>query len=97
MKLSEMNEHQKIATKFIAEAMSDLIGGFENQLEDAEDGSEEKKEAEAFLNMGHEALVDRIYFEVMQSADKGTAKHARFAGTEFIKERISKRLEKWGY
>ena len=47
--------------------------------------------------MGHDNLVNELYDYVMANAIKGTAKHLRFAGANFIKERISKRLTKWGY
>lgn len=97
MKTSEMNAHEKLAFRFICESMSDIIGGYENSLIDNEEDSEEYKNAYDFLHSGHEALIDFIYYDVMASADKGTAKHMRFAGEAFIRERISKRLTKWGY
>lgn len=97
MKISEMNAHQKEAYRWISESMSEYIGGYENTLQDYEEEDEEYKEAEEFLNLPHDELVEIIYNDVMAGADKGTAKHLRFAGAEWIKERISKRLTKWGY
>ncbi len=97
MKRSEMNAHQREAFDFIISSMSDYIGGYENTLQDCKKDSEDYKEAYEFLHQGHEALRDLIYDEVMSLSDKGMAKHLRFAGKEFILERISKRLEKWGY
>lgn len=92
-----MNAHEKLVAMFIAQSMSEIIGGWENAKNDSLPDSEEYKEAEKFLTMPHDDLVDYIYSDVMGYMDKGTAKHARFAGTEFIKARISARLKKWGY
>lgn len=97
MKLSEMNAHQKEAYRWIMASMSEFIGGYENTLLDYCEEDEEYQTAQNFLNQPHDELVEIIYNDVMAGADKGTAKHMRFAGTEWIKERISKRLAKWGY
>lgn len=97
MKRSEMDAHQRQAFDFICEAMSDYIGGYENQLEDFAEGDKEYEEAKAFLAQDRETLIGIIYNEVMNRADKGTEKHLRFAGKEFITERIDRRLAKWGY
>ena len=97
MKRSEMNAHQQQAFDFICEAMSDYIGGYENALEDFAEGEKEHDEAMAFLAQNHETLIGIIYDEVMSRADKGTEKHLRFAGKDFIVERIDRRLRKWGY
>lgn len=97
MKTSEMNAHELLAFRFVCAEMSEIIGGNENTLNDYEEDSEEYKSAYEFLHSGHNELVDFIYRNVMIAADKGTAKHMRFAGEAFIRERISKRLTKWGY
>ena len=97
MKMNEMNAHQREAYRWIKEAMSEIIGGYENQMLDYLEEDEEYKSAEEFLNQGHDGLVGYIYDVVMENTDKGTQKHLRFAGTEFIKAMISKMLTKWGY
>ena len=97
MKRSEMNAHQLVAFDFIVYVMSELIAANELSLQDYPEGSEEYEAAKEYLSQGHDALLKDVYDEVMAMADKGTAKHLRFAGAEFIKERISRRLTKWGY
>lgn len=97
MKRSEMNLHQREAFDYICEVMSEYIGGYENTLSDFPEGTEEYKEAKDFLGQGHDELKGIIYEEVMAISDTGTAKHLRFAGTDFIMERIDRRLAKWGY
>lgn len=92
-----MNGHEKMAYRFICEAMSEIIGGYENTMMDWEEGTEEYNDAYELLHSGHENLVDFIYCETMALADTGMAKHMRFAGKDWIRERISKRLTKWGY
>ena len=97
MKLSEMNAHQRLAFRFICEVMSELIAGNELIMEDYPDDSDEYKEASEYLNKPREVLADDVYEEVMSRSDKDMTRHLRFAGKEFIMERINKRLEKWGY
>jgi len=97
MKRSEMNVHQRQAFDFIVYAMSELVAAFELTLQDEPEDSEEYKAAYEYLHQGHDALKEEIYNEVMELSDAGTAKHLRFAGKEFIMERIDKRLTKWGY
>lgn len=97
MKRSEMNTHQLQAFDFICEVMSSYIGGYENTLQDTDENDAEHIEAKRFLSQGHESLAKLIYDEVMAMSDEGTTKHLRFAGKEFIMERINRRLTKWGY
>lgn len=97
MKLSEMNAHQREAYRWIMASMSEFIGGYENTMMDYPEDDEEYQTAKAFLSRPHDELIEFIYNDVMAGADKGMARHLRFAGTEWIKERISKRLTKWGY
>ena len=97
MKLSEMNKHQKEAFRWISSVMSEYIGGYENTLLDYREEDEEYKEAKELLSKPRAELAEIIYSMVMEESDKGTARHLRFAGTEFIMERINKRLDKWGY
>ena len=92
----EMNAHEKQVERLITEAVSEIIGGFENQLYDSEEGSEEWLAAKAVLN--HDTLFGMIYDNVMYySSNKRHASHIRFAGKAFIEERIERRLTKEGY
>ena len=97
MKRSEMNAHQKLDFDFICKVMSEYIGGYENTLLDYPEDSEEYKDAKEFLGQSHEDLMNLIYDEVMTMSDSGMAKHLRFAGKDFILERIDRRLTKWNY
>jgi hypothetical protein len=98
MKIKEMNTHQLAMYRLMDYWTNEMIGGCENALQDYEENSEDYKEAEDFLNQTHEQLADYFYNMVMQDCKKGTnAEHARFAGADFLKERIDRRLTKWGY
>ena len=98
MKCSEMNEHQSLVFNLMSNYMSEMIGGCENTLTDCEDGEEEYIRAKRYLSMGHDALKQDIYNAVMAECKNGTyASHAKFAGKEFLMERIECRLVKWGY
>jgi len=105
MKISELNEHQKVAYQLMDEVTSEYIGGYENQLSDTEGWDDEynikmHNEAKEFLEQPHEELKKFVYGCIMDKADLdrgGIDKHIRFAGKEFIMERIEKRLQKWGY
>lgn len=97
MKTSEMNEHQLAAYRLMVEIYNDHIGGYENQLDDSEIGSEEYEEAKRALADG-EALAEWVYADTQREATRrGFAKHIRFAGEAFLKERIKRRLIKDGY
>ena len=103
MKLSEMNAHQKLAFMYVKNELTEVIGGYENDIQDNSPDSEAYRNAQAFLSKPHDELVNQFYTWVMASieadAKKGivSAKHAKFAGADFIKERIDRRLKKWGY
>ena len=97
MKRSEMNAHQKQAFDFIVYAMSELIAGQELVLEDYAEDTEEYKSAKEYLSQPKAILAEDVYNEIMEMSDKNMTKHLRFAGKDFIMERINKRLEKWGY
>lgn len=76
----------------------DMIGGYENTLCDYHKDSEEYKEAESFLKQSHEQLAKYFYDMVMSDCRQGSnAEHARFAGSQFLKDIIERRLTKWGY
>ena len=97
MKISEMNKHQREAFRCVCEASGEYIGGWENTMLDYPEDHEEYKNAQTVLSRTHEELVDDIYQMVMAESDKGVLRHLRFAGKDFILERIDRRLKKWGY
>ena len=91
------NAHEAAALRLISELMSEFIGGYENQMLDFLPEDEEYKEAEKFLTMGHDNLVEFIH-ECLMDECKGKAReHLKFAGNEFIDTKISQKLTKWGY
>lgn len=98
MKISEMNAHERAIYFIMDELTREYIGGNENTLLDFEEDTEEYKHAYEFLHQGHESLAEFFYNMVMNEC-RGTtnASHARFAGGAFLRERIEKRLTKWGY
>lgn len=91
----KLNSHEKQVARLIANATSEIIGGFENTLLDYPEDSEEYKGAKAVLN--HDTLFEMIYRYVMEESRSNYASHIRFAGKKFIEERIEKRLAKEGY
>lgn len=93
-----MNQHQKTAWTIIREEAGEIVGGRENTLLDFAEDSEEYKSAEEAL-ADHSRLVEEIYEAVMWRGNtgSGTGKHIRFAGSDWIRERIEKVVTKWGY
>lgn len=91
----EMNSHEAQVAKLISRATSEIIGGYENTLLDYPEDSEEYKEAKEILT--HDTLFGMIYDYVMEESRSNYASHIRFAGKQFIEERIEKRLQKEGY
>ncbi len=97
MKLSEMNEHQATAYRLMVEVYNDIVGGLENGLMDYEEGTEDYEVCKRALSDGN-TLLGEIYVRTQQEATRrGSAKHIRFAGEEFLRERIQRRLAKDGY
>lgn len=97
MKRSEWNLHHKKADYIVNKVMCDVIGGYENTLEDFEEDDEEYIEAKAYLSRPKEELVEKMYQLVMSESDHDIDKHLRFAGSDFIRERIRHKLTEWGY
>lgn len=93
-----MNAHQKKIYFIMDEIMCEVIGGFENNMEDYEPTTPEYKEAEEFLSQDHDKLAAYFYDEVMSRCKAGSySSAARFAGGDFLKARIEARLKKWDY
>ena len=96
MKLSELGQDRAKAMKIIIRNYNDYVGGFENMLLDYPKDSEEYIAAKNALNNPKEA-VERIYNDIMATDGATYAKEIRFCGTEWIKERIARKLKKDGY
>lgn len=95
---TKLNLHQLEAKRLIQNVMSDMVGGYENQRTDYEEGSEDWNTANDFLNTERIEMVNLLYDMVIEeSQDIGNSKHINFAGTKFIKETIDKELDDWGY
>lgn len=95
--MSECNVHQKCAWKLINEIYCDVVGGLENtQLDNPKDSDEYQRANRALKNP--QALLNMIYSDVQSTATmQGFAKHIRFAGEAWARERIARKLHKDGY
>jgi hypothetical protein len=67
-------------------------------MEDYSEEDEAYINAKNFLEMGHDKLAD-FFYQIMVAESKNETRNSaiRFAGTDFIKTIIEKRLIKWGY
>ena len=91
----EMNAHERVIVRLIQQCVSEWIGGLENTMLDYPKGSEEYERAKATLN--HDDLFDAFYSEIMAETKQNYKSHVRFAGKQFIIDRIESRLTKEGY
>lgn len=91
----EMNQHEKVINRLISQCVTEWIGGLENQVQDSEEDSEEYKNAKAMLN--HDSLFSAFYSDIMVETRKNAKSHLRFAGKQFIEERIEAALKRNGY
>ena len=95
LELSEMDKNQKTAFTQVILASNWILDGYENSVTDGYMEQSEMPE--------HDDLAAEIYGAVMtttyvQGAFRiGETKEIRFAGAEFIKERIERKLQKEGY
>lgn len=97
MKLSEMNNNQKLAFSIAAEATDYYIGGWENIMADSEPGSVNYEEAEQALSYSHDELVEIILSDCRINPSWRKLKNLHLVGLDFLRERISRRLTKYGY
>lgn len=95
MKVRDMNKNQLAVYQLMDKWTTDVIGGFENQMEDNEEGSAAYEEAKSFLSKSHEEMK-QCFFDAIR-ADREAQKHLKFVGNDFLLERIERRLTKWGY
>ena len=97
MKLSEMNSNQKMAFEIAAEATDYYIGGWENTMLDYDHDSEDYKVAEEMLSLPHGGLVENILSDCRMDIRWQRIENLHLVGLDFLRERISRRLTKYGY
>lgn len=98
VKFNELNDNQKKVYTLIQEETDNYIGGYENQLDDTEEGTEEYNEAYNVLhNTSREEKIDYIMGEVRCSSFWRKNENLHFVTLEWVKERIRRRLIKYGY
>ena len=92
-----MNAHELTAKKIVKDVYNDYVGGLENTLLDYAEDDEEYVSAKRTLeDVDH--LQEMLYKFVMTEAERaGYAKHIKFAGREFIMDRINALLIRDGY
>lgn len=97
MKISEMNNNQKQVFMMVLEACNEFIGGWENTLDDSEEGSEDWNSAKRMLETDHNTMVEWILSDIQCSREWKRIEHLHFVSIAWTKERIDKRLKKMGY
>lgn len=94
----ELNQHQILALKIMKSQYNELIGGCENSLMDYLSSDEEYQIAHRILYNDQNKLLETIYkWTVGEANHRGYAKHIRFAGEEWLKDKIKQKLIKDGY
>lgn len=92
-----MTEHELIAYKFMKRNYNEYVGGNENTMMDYSSDSEEYIIAKNALN-DPDDIVDTVYRWTMRDLEEHKfTKHAKFAGTNFIKNEIRKLLIRDGF
>lgn len=97
MKVSEMNENQKKVWRLAVDNVNELIGGYENTMEDYSEDSEEYQHAKSVLELPHEDLVNIVFGWCRASREWKSIENLHLVGFDFLRERISNRLKKYGY
>lgn len=88
--VEELDSREEYIDHIVYESACDIIGGFENAVMDGD------KEVEKIL-ADYDVLFAIIYDDVMRETQGRHSSYIRFAGKEFIKSRIEKRMKKFGY
>jgi hypothetical protein len=96
MKYSEMNLHQQKAFNEMREVYSEIIGGTENILLDFPEDSTDYQDAKKWLAQPAAELANIICEETFKQL-RDSDKNMKFAGKDWLKERIIRRLSKDGY
>lgn len=92
-----MTYPQKQAWRIAVDAVNEYIGGFENQMEDCEEGTEDWKQAYDALHCGHDEIVETCLLWARSSWEWEHLDHIHFVGLDFLRERVEKRVTKYGY
>ena len=95
MKLGNMDCHQSKMFFLMDEVMSEIISDFRYYMAVYAPYTPEHKKAKVFFLQSHDELAAYFYNEVM-SRCSGYYNHARFAGSDFLKASINKRLKQYG-
>ena len=96
MKLGNYDAHQSKMFFCLDEVMGDVLGDFKYYMAVYDSHTPQYKQAKAFLSQGHDKLAAYLYNEVM-SCCHGSSFYsdALFAGGDFLKKIIEKRLKQW--
>lgn len=97
MKYADMNENQKQVFRLVSDECNHYIGGWENQMMDYSEGTEEYEEAQSALSQSHEELVDTLFCIVRHTREWENMENLHFVSLDWMKERVDKRLKKMGY
>ena len=97
MKIGNLDGHQSKMFFLIDEVMSAVLSDFKYDMATSAPYTPQYKKAKAFLSQGHDELVTYFYNKVMSCTAGGYYSNARFAGGDFLKEKIDKRLKQYGY
>lgn len=92
-----MTQHELTAYKFMKRNYNEYVGGNENAMMDNPPDSEEFIEAQQNLN-DTDDIINTVYNWTMHDLERHKfTKHAKFAGTDFIKNEIRKLLIRDGF
>ena len=90
MKTRTYTKHEIAMFTLIREYIDPFVGGFENEMLDWPEDSEEYKNAYNYLyNTPAKDLLEEFYWMVMDYCKAGSnAEHARFAGSAFLRANL---------
>lgn len=90
MKTTNYNKHQIAMLQLIHEEVDVYVGGYENQMLDFAENTNEYKEAYNHLyEISAQDLLEEFYEMVMSRCKAGSnAEHARFAGSDFLRAKL---------
>ena len=97
MKIGSMDCHQSKMFFLMDEVMSEIISDFRYYMAVYAPYTQEHKKAKVFLFQSHNELIAYFYNEVMSRCKSDSYyRDALFAGSDFLKASINKRLKQFG-
>ena len=97
MKLGTLDSHQSKMFFLMDEVMSEILSDFKYYMAVYTPHTPQHKDAKVFLSQGHDELAAYFYNAVMSRCRAGGYySDARFAGSDFLKKSIDKRLKQYG-